>query len=123
MPEVEPKSPKPLLSDETEAQDSPVTSPTEPELRLRLGMPAESEGAADESTGGPGYMQGSELEAADFSESTYERRLNLTVELAPGEPAEGYRHWGELSKSNTKQGQFCDWVECMDSKKKLTDIT
>lgn len=89
MPEVEPK---PLLSVETEAQDTPVSSPTEPDLRLRLGLPAENEVAAVEGSGGPGYMQGSELEAAAFGESTYERRPTVKVELAPGEPAEGYRH-------------------------------
>lgn len=88
MPEVEPK---PLLSVDTEAQDTPVSSSTEPDLRLRLGVPAESDVAEVESAGGPGYMQGSELEAAAFGESTYERRPTVKVELAPGEPAEGYR--------------------------------
>lgn len=94
MPEVDPKSPNPLLSDETEAQETPLSSSTEPDLRLRLGISAESEVAVVEYAGGPDYMQGSRLEAADFSESTYERRPTpLKVELAPGEPAEGYRHW------------------------------
>lgn len=93
VPEVDPKSPHPLLSDETEAQETPASSSPEPDLRLRLGMSDESEVAAVENTGGPGNMQPSELEAATFSESTYERRPKLKVELAPGEPAEGYRHW------------------------------
>lgn len=92
MPKVDPKSPH-LLSDETEEQETPVSSSSEPDLRLRLGISAESEVAAVENAGGPDYMQGSELEAATFSESTYERRPKLKVELAPGEPAEGYRHW------------------------------
>lgn len=81
------------MSDETEAQETPVSSSTEPDLRLRLGMSVESEVAAVENAEGPSYMQGSELEPAAFIESTYERRPKLKVELAPGEPAEGYRHW------------------------------
>ncbi|NP_001347763.1 interferon gamma receptor 1 precursor [Takifugu rubripes] len=92
VPEVDPKSPDLLMSDETEAQETSVSSSTEPDLRLPLGMSAESEAAAVENAGGPSYMQGSELEAAAFGESTYERRPTVKVELAPGEPAEGYRH-------------------------------
>lgn len=93
VPVVEPKSPDPLLSDEIETQETPsFSSSTEPDLRLRLGTPDESEVAAVETVEGPGDMQGSELEAAAIGESTYERRPMLKVELAPGELAEGYRH-------------------------------
>lgn len=93
MPEVGPNSPEPRLHGQTEEYEAPVSSSTEPDLRFCLGMLDEIEVGG---VGGPEYMQGTQLEGAGISESGYEERPQVKVELAPGEQAEGYRHWGEL---------------------------
>lgn len=88
MPEVEPRSPVPLLNHQNgEESETPLDSPTQPDLRFPLGVEID---VAEEGRGGGGeYVPGGELEEA-VSESPYERR-QVVVELAPGEEAAGYR--------------------------------
>lgn len=92
VPEVDPRSPDPLLTDDNGFEDVPSPS-TEPEHRFRLGVESKvkEEGCDEESE----YMPGSEVEAAPDNGSGYEQRPGVRVELAPGEAAEGYRQ-GEL---------------------------
>ncbi|XP_070834272.1 growth/differentiation factor 10b [Chaetodon trifascialis] len=100
VPEVEPVSPTPLLSTPSEKEDKEftpaVTSSTEPDLRLRIGVPAEEEGVCDVmevSNGeGPVYIEGSldQDEPEVDVPSDYEKRP-VFVELAPNEQTEGYR--------------------------------
>ncbi|XP_076599120.1 growth/differentiation factor 10b [Chaetodon auriga] len=102
VPQVEPTSPTPLLSTPSEKEDKeftpPVTSSTEPDLRLRIGVPTEDEGVCDvmevSNDEGPVYMHGSldQDEPEVFSDvpSDYEKRP-VFVELAPDEQTEGYR--------------------------------
>lgn len=92
VPEVDLNSPDPLLNGLTEESEAPVSCSTEPDLRFRLGISGEDEKAGVGNVGGPEYMQGSQLEEAGISESGYEQRPQVKVELAPGEQAEGYRH-------------------------------
>lgn len=89
MPEV---SPEQLLPVWTEESEEPFSSSTEPDLRFRLGTSGEDEVAGAGNVGGPEYMQGSHLEESGISESGYEQRPQVKVELAPGDQAEGYRH-------------------------------
>lgn len=96
VPEVGPNSPEPPLHGQTEEYEALFSSSTEPDLRFCLGMLSEIEVAGVGNVGGPEYMEGSQLEEAGISESGYEQRPQVKVELAPGEQAEGYRHWGEL---------------------------
>lgn len=93
VPEVEHRSPVPLLSEENGDIDVTPTSPSaEPDLRFRLGVENEvAEVGCDE---GSENIPGSELEAAPLNGSGYEQRPVVTVELAPGEEAEGYRLGG-----------------------------
>ncbi|XP_028458983.1 interferon gamma receptor 1-like isoform X2 [Perca flavescens] len=93
VPEVEATSPTPLLLTEENEFTATVTSTTEPELRLPIGVSTEDERVSDEvevgNDEGPGYMQGSNFDE-DEAPSGYESRPVL-VEFAPGELAEGYR--------------------------------
>lgn len=96
VPEVEPRSPSPLLRDENEneADLTPsALSSADPDLRFCLGVPAENEVAGEENGGAPGYMEGRDLEPETLNETGYEQRpgVGVVVELAPGELAEGYR--------------------------------
>lgn len=86
-------SPAPLLTDEFESENvTPARPSTEPEHRFRLGVDVKvAEEGCDE---GSEYMRGSELEAAPVNGSGYEQRPVVRVELAPGDPAEGYRQGG-----------------------------
>lgn len=101
VPEVDPTSPTPLLptTEEKEGKEftSSITSSTEPDLRLPIGV--WTEGKVDvvevKNDEGPGYMQGSNLDVDETQlgsgvPSGYEKRP-VFVELAPDEPAEGYR--------------------------------
>ncbi|XP_039639840.1 interferon gamma receptor 1-like isoform X2 [Perca fluviatilis] len=93
VPEVEATSPTPLLPTEENEFTATVTSSTEPELRLPIGVSTEDEGVSDDvevgNDEGPGYMPGSNFDE-DEAPSGYESRPVL-VEFAPGELAEGYR--------------------------------
>nr|XP_046257947.1 uncharacterized protein LOC124065981 isoform X2 [Scatophagus argus] len=104
VPEIEPTSPQPLLQgeqivkEEKEFTFTSVTSSTETEGRLPIGVSIEDEGVCDVEdvkNEGLGYMQGSNLEGnepEDLSEipSGYEKR-EVVVEMAPDEKATGYR--------------------------------
>ena len=111
MPELDLPSPTLLLPPEEEEEMSLVTTPsTEPELRLRIGVPAEDGGGSDDVEEGngngevPGYVAGRDLEDSDQLEgeelcsgeapSGYEKRQVFSVEIAPDETAEGYRGGG-----------------------------
>uniref|UniRef100_A0A3Q4AZ71 Uncharacterized protein n=1 Tax=Mola mola TaxID=94237 RepID=A0A3Q4AZ71_MOLML len=100
---VEPSSPTPLISPTEEKAGkeftSSMTSSTDPDLRLPIGVLTEDESICDFGQAvndeSPGYMQGGKLEDDDTqpcigSSSGYEKRPVL-VELAPDELAEGYR--------------------------------
>ncbi|XP_070771979.1 growth/differentiation factor 10b [Enoplosus armatus] len=85
VPELGPKSPTPLLST-TEGKECPfdVPSPSEPDLRLRIGpLSTEDEGVCDvlevENNEGSGYTQGNNLDEEETlycsePSSGYERR-------------------------------------------------
>lgn len=94
VPEVDSRSPDPLLTDDNEYEDvTPAAPSTESEQRFCLGVESKvEEEGCDE---GSEYMPGSEVEAAPDNGSGYEQRPGVRVELAPGEAAKGYRQ-GEL---------------------------
>ena len=70
---------------------TPVGPSNEPDVRFRLGVENEVVGVGY--GGGSEYMPGSDLEAP-ADESSYEKRPVVTVELGPGDAAEGYRLGG-----------------------------
>lgn len=90
MPQVDSRSPNPLLTDQSEEEAAtPAGASDEPDLRLPLGVEVE-EGNDGENE----YMRGSRVEAAAMNGSGYEQRPVVRVELGPGEAAEGYRLGG-----------------------------
>lgn len=91
VPEVDARSPSPLLRDKGGEEDvTPLSA--EPDPRFPLGVKDEEAGV--ECGEGSEYMPGTELEAAPINGSGYEQRPVVRVELGPGEAAEGYRLGG-----------------------------
>lgn len=96
-PEVIPASPTLLLTPKEEQDMNGFTAVTpDYDIRLRIGVADEDEGVSDitereEPTGeGSEYMEGRHMEV-EGGRSAYESRSPVTVELLPGETAEGYR--------------------------------
>ncbi|XP_023148957.1 interferon gamma receptor 1-like [Amphiprion ocellaris] len=97
--EVLPASPTPLLTPTAE-QDGRGFTAVAPydDMRFPIGMtPEDNEGVSDvteqgePNVEGSEYMGGGHLEEPDAGRSAYESRSPVTVELSPGETAEGYR--------------------------------
>uniref|UniRef100_A0A3P8S2D3 Fibronectin type-III domain-containing protein n=1 Tax=Amphiprion percula TaxID=161767 RepID=A0A3P8S2D3_AMPPE len=97
--EVLPASPTPLLTPTAE-QDGRGFTAVAPydDMRFPIGMtPEDKEGVSDvteqgePNVEGSEYMGGGHLEEPDAGRSAYESRSPVTVELSPGETAEGYR--------------------------------
>ncbi|XP_067372240.1 interferon gamma receptor 1-like isoform X3 [Channa argus] len=102
VPEVEPTTPTPLLSTETEEFSSAFTSSTDGDLRLPVRVIVEDEDVCNRMEEGQpnnessAYMEGLGLEEDDLANSNgassgYEKREALSVALGPDDRAEGYR--------------------------------
>lgn len=102
VPEIEPTSPTPLLSDKEEHKEkkftSTETSSMEPVAQGSIALSIEDEGVFDDAEGDTGeetgYRQGRNLEDEDSSSSGaltgYEKRP-VVVNFGTGDDAEGYR--------------------------------